>query len=178
MTLRQTLHGYAQAFPDDPHVVACLAFLEQAERPFDREEAEGHFTGSAWLVSRDGQRVLLTHHRKLRRWLQLGGHADGDSDLAAVALREAGEESGLQGLVVEREIFDVARHWIPQRKHEAGHWHYDVRYLVRAGEHENYVVGDESLELAWIPIRELAVAQGTDESLRRMADKWLARVGA
>jgi 8-oxo-dGTP pyrophosphatase MutT (NUDIX family) len=63
--------------------------------PFTRERLEGHFTGSAWLVSGDGLRVLLTHHRKLGRWLQLGGHADGDRDLARVALREAEEESGL-----------------------------------------------------------------------------------
>ncbi|GLQ89619.1 NUDIX hydrolase [Dyella flagellata] len=178
MTLHQTLRSYAQAFPGDPHVQACLAFLEQAERPFDREHASGHFTGSAWLVSGDGERVLLTHHRKLQRWLQLGGHADGDSDLAAVALREAAEESGLQGLTVEPGIFDVDRHWIPERKHEPGHWHYDVRYVVRAGECEGYLVSDESLALAWVPIRDLAYAQDTDESLRRMARKWLVRMSA
>src|SRR5688572_8098554 len=56
-----------------------------------RELAIGHLTGAAWLVSADGRRVLLTHHRKLQRWLQLGGHADGDADLVAVALREAEE---------------------------------------------------------------------------------------
>jgi 8-oxo-dGTP pyrophosphatase MutT (NUDIX family) len=173
--MHQQLRRYAQDFPDDPHVVACLAFLEEAERPFHREQLCGHFTGSAWLVSGDGERVLLTHHRKLRRWLQLGGHADGDSDLAAVALREAEEESGLPGLRVEPEIFDVDRHWIPERKHEPGHWHYDVRYVVGAGEHEAFSLSEESLELAWVSIRDLALAQETDESLQRMARKWLAR---
>nr|WP_230473795.1 NUDIX hydrolase [Dyella choica] len=158
--------------------MACLAFLQQTEHPFDREHLAGHFTGSAWLVSRDGERVLLTHHRKLQRWLQLGGHADGDSDLAAVALREAGEESGLQGLTVEQGIFDVDRHWIPERKHEPGHWHYDVRYVVRTGESEDYAVSDESLELAWVSIRGLADSRDTDESMRRMARKWLARGSA
>lgn len=175
MSLHQTLRCYAEAFPGDPHVLASLAFLEEADRPFDREHASGHFTGSAWLVSTDGERVLLTHHRKLQRWLQLGGHADGDSNLAAVALREAEEESGLQGLTVEPDIFDVDRHWIPERKHEPGHWHYDVRYVVHAGEDENFVVSEESLELAWVAIRELADAHDTDESLRRMARKWLMR---
>ena len=81
----------------------------------ERTLAIGHFTGSAWLVSADGQRVLLTHHRKLHRWLQLGGHADGEGDLAAVALREAQEESGLGGLSVEDFVFDLDRHLIPER---------------------------------------------------------------
>jgi 8-oxo-dGTP pyrophosphatase MutT (NUDIX family) len=174
VNLQQALQRYSEIFPCDPHATACLDFLEKAERPFDREHAPGHFTGSAWLVSSDGKRVLLTHHRKLQRWLQLGGHADGDNDLAAVALREAEEESGLQGLTVEPGIFDVDRHWIPERKHEPGHWHYDVRYVVRAGEDEKFAVSEESLELAWVAIRELVGADDTDESLRRMAKKWLA----
>jgi len=175
VTLRQALRHYVETFPGDPHALACLDFLEKVENPFDREHVSGHFTGSAWLVSRDGERVLLTHHRKLQRWLQLGGHADGDSDLAAVALREAEEESGLQGLTVEPDIFDVDRHWIPERKHEPGHWHYDVRYVVHADEHEAFVVSEESLELAWMAIRDIAEANDTDESLRRMARKWLTR---
>jgi hypothetical protein len=99
---------------------------------FERSCVPGHFTGSAWLVDRTGQRVLLTHHRKLDRWLQLGGHADGDGDLAGVALREAEEESGLTDLVVEPEIFDLDRHVIPARGNEPEHWHYDVRFVVCA----------------------------------------------
>jgi 8-oxo-dGTP pyrophosphatase MutT (NUDIX family) len=92
----------------------------------------GHFTASCWLVSADGQRLLLTHHRKLQRWLQLGGHADGDRDLAQVALKEAEEESGLSGLVLEDPaIFDLDKHWIPERKDVPGHWHYDVRFVIR-----------------------------------------------
>jgi 8-oxo-dGTP pyrophosphatase MutT (NUDIX family) len=174
--LRELLHRYADHHAADAHVAACMAFLGEAERPFDREHPTGHFTGSAWLVSADGEKVLLTHHRKLNRWLQLGGHADGDSDLAAVALREAHEESGLDGLTVDPDIFDVDRHWIPERKHEAGHWHYDVRYVVHAGADDTFVVSEESLELAWVSIRALAEAANTDESLRRMARKWLARL--
>jgi 8-oxo-dGTP pyrophosphatase MutT (NUDIX family) len=175
VTLRDLLHRYADHHVGDAHVAACVAFLDEAERPFDREHLAGHFTGSAWLVSADGERVLLTHHRKLDRWLQLGGHADGESDLAAVALREAGEESGLSGLSVDPDIFDVDRHWIPERKNEPGHWHYDVRYVVHASADDTFVVSEESLELAWVSIRALAEAAATDESLRRMARKWLAR---
>lgn len=144
---------------------------------FHRHHPPGHFTGSAWLVSGDGQRVLLTHHRKLQRWLQLGGHADGDRDLARVALREAQEESGLVDLQVESEIFDLDRHWIPARSNEPGHWHYDVRHVVRATGSECYAVSEESLALAWKPVHMLASDPATDVSLRRMASRWLARSG-
>lgn len=133
----------------------------------------GHLTGSAWLVSRDGRRVLLTHHRKLGRWLQLGGHADGDLDLAGVALREAEEESGLGDLTVHPEIFDLDRHWIPERGEEPGHWHYDVRFVVRATADEHFAVSDESHALAWREIALLADDHSADESIRRMARRWL-----
>ncbi|WP_240669177.1 NUDIX hydrolase [Dyella sp. M7H15-1] len=164
---------YADQYAGEVHVAACLAFLDEAARPFDREQLDGHFTGSAWLVSADGEKVLLTHHCKLKRWLQLGGHADGDSDLAAVALREAHEESGLMHLRVEPEIFDVDRHWIPERKSEPGHWHHDVRYVIWATVDDAFVVSDESLELAWVSIHQLVDVE--NESLRRMARKWMTR---
>ncbi|MEO7325700.1 MAG: NUDIX hydrolase, partial [Dokdonella sp.] len=93
-----------------------------------RQRLQGHLTGSAWLVSADGARALMTPHRKLDRGLQLGGHADGDPDLARVALREAEEESGLHDLEVESAIFDIDRHRIPAHGDEPEHWHYDVRY--------------------------------------------------
>ncbi|WP_440222379.1 NUDIX hydrolase [Dokdonella sp. MW10] len=154
-----------------------LTFLASSADAYERHHAVGHFTGAAWLVSADGRRVLLTHHRKLQRWLQLGGHADGDRDLVAVALREAEEESGLSGLVVEPAIFDLDRHWIPERKGEPGHWHYDVRFVVRATTDEAFVVSEESLELAWRDIAGLAADPETDASLKRMAVRWLAREG-
>jgi len=126
-------------------------------------------------VAADGARVLLTHHRKLGLWLQLGGHADGDSDLVRAALKEAEEESGLRGLRIDDSIFDLDRHWIPEHGGVPAHWHYDVRYVVRAGADEAFVVSDESHALAWRDIAELAAAEATDASVRRMARKWLER---
>jgi 8-oxo-dGTP pyrophosphatase MutT (NUDIX family) len=175
--LRQQLTKYAERWPEEAGVAAeFLSLLDDPADPFVRERLAGHFTGSAWLVSADGQRVLLTHHRKLERWLQLGGHADGDADLAQVALKEAEEESGLSGLAVEADApFDLDRHWIPERGAIPGHWHYDVRYVVRAGASEAFVVSEESLALAWREIAALASDPGSDDSMRRMAGKWLAR---
>jgi 8-oxo-dGTP pyrophosphatase MutT (NUDIX family) len=141
----------------------------------ERSCRTGHFTGSAWLVDATGRRVLLTHHRKLDRWLQLGGHADGDSDLARVALREAEEESGLGDLVVEPEIFDLDCHLIPERAAEPAHHHYDVRFVVRALGSTEFVVGDESHALAWRDIGSIAADAAADESMRRMARKWRER---
>lgn len=174
--LRRALLEYARAFPGQGDVAQEFVALLEAPGidPFTRERLDGHFTGSAWLVSADGQRALLTHHRKLGRWLQLGGHADGDHDLSAVALREAQEESGLPALrLASQEIFDLDRHWIPERGAVPGHWHYDVRYVVMAGSDERFAVSEESLDLAWREVADIALQQ--DESLQRMAKRWLAR---
>ena len=165
---------YRQQWPDEADTPHFVEFLASGESVFRREARAGHFTGSAWLVSADGERVLLTHHRKLGRWLQLGGHADGDTDLARVALREAEEESGLSGLRVDSQPFDLDRHRIPARGDEPEHWHYDVRYVVRAGSSEQFQVSEESHALAWRSIRDIASDESSDVSLRRMATKWLA----
>ena len=176
-SLRDALQDYARRVPEHAEVAAgFLGLLDgQGADPFQRSRLDGHFTGSAWLVSADGRRALLTHHRKLGRWLQLGGHADGDRDLARVALREAEEESGLSDLSVEGgAIFDVDRHWIPERGEVPGHWHFDVRYVVRATGSEAYAVGEESLDLAWREVADIAADPASDASLRRMAQRWLA----
>ena len=172
------LAAYAERHPDEAATVAEFAELarEQGADPYRRERLQGHFTASAWLVDAEGKRTLLTHHRKLDRWLQPGGHADGDRDLARAALREAEEESGLRDLVVEPELFDLDRHWIPERGAEPGHWHYDVRFVVRATGSEDFVVGEESHDLAWRDIDAIANDPANDASLRRMAGKWLVRL--
>lgn len=176
-SLAAALADYRRRHPGEAAAVALFEELLADPGPvYERRRLAGHFTGSAWLASADGARVLLTHHRKLGRWLQLGGHADGDPDLAGVAQREAEEESGLSGLVVEAAIFDLDRHAIPARGAEPEHWHYDVRFVVRATGSEEFAVGEESLDLAWVPVADIAADPSADESLRRMAAKWLGRM--
>ena len=172
--LKTQLLDYQLRFPEEAEVVAqFLELLGDPADPFVRQRLAGHFTGSSWLVSADGQRTLLTHHRKLNRWLQLGGHADGEQDLSLVALKEAEEESGLSGLSLADAVpFDLDRHWIPERGEVPGHWHYDVRYVVLAGTDENFAVSEESLALAWRSIAELLAEPDLDPSMRRMARKW------
>ncbi len=138
----------------------------------ERSLTVGHMTGSAWVVDREREHALLTHHRKLGRWLQLGGHADGNADLLEVALREVREESGLTRLrVLQPGPFDVDVHEIPGRGSEPRHFHYDVRFLLEADRSEELVVSEESHALAWLPLRELAVRADLEESLARMVRK-------
>ena len=175
----QVLQLLANYAPDDLEQAGqrrlFMDFVEQHPACCERHLAIGHLTGSAWLVSKDGQRALLMHHRKLNRWLQPGGHADGSGDLAHVALREAEEETGLAGLTVEAVVFDLDRHRIPARGAEPEHWHYDVRFVVRANGSESFIQNGESLALAWFDIKKLAYDGELDESIRRMAKKWLGR---
>ena len=134
----------------------------------------GHFTGSAWIVDRARRRTLLVLHRKLGRWLQPGGHADGEADLAAVARREAEEETGLRRFTAApAEILDLDRHWIPERGGEPGHWHYDVRFLLEADPAAPLTVSAESRELAWVALDRVAELNAS-ESLARLVRKTVA----
>ncbi|HAK50535.1 MAG TPA: nucleoside triphosphate hydrolase [Gammaproteobacteria bacterium] len=114
---------------------------------------------------------MLTHHRKLDRWLQPGGHADGQSDVLAVAMREAEEESGLWEIEpVSDSLFDIDIHLIPARGNEAEHFHYDCRFLLRSVGSDQYTVSEESDDLAWILLSDMA-SYTSEVSITRMVDK-------
>jgi len=149
-----------------------LTLLDGTEGCFERTAFPGHFTGSALVVDADGARVLLHHHRKLDRWLQFGGHCDGDENILRVACREALEESGIEGLIVaSQRPFDLDIHEIPAHGGDPAHFHYDVRFMLIAPEAAAPVQSEESRELRWFTPEELA-GLALDESLRRMIGKW------
>jgi 8-oxo-dGTP pyrophosphatase MutT (NUDIX family) len=163
------------ARPLEAHEAAMTAdtirFVEAHGDCFQRSCRPGHLTGSAWVVDPARTKVVLTHHRKLDRWLQLGGHADGDPDLLAVALREAREEAGLTRLrPLAAELFDVDRHRIPARGADPEHWHYDLRFLIEADSAEPLVVSDESHAVAWVALDEVS-RRNPSESMARMVRK-------
>ena len=170
--LLDQLADYAAKYPDEAETVArFIDFVRSEGDCFERSLAVGHVTGSAWIVNADGSQVLLTHHRKLDRWLQLGGHADGDPDVFAVAMKEAREESGLNDFEpVGDGIFDLDIHPIPARKSDPEHLHYDVRYLLRATGATDYIVSDESHDLRWVPLDEVTTLT-TEDSMTRMVRK-------
>src|SRR4051794_30894964 len=159
--LLEMLGRYRDAFPADTAVVERIsALVDSRPNCFDRDCRPGHITAAAWILSSDRRRALLTHHRKLGRWLQLGGHADGQWHVEEVALREAREESGLtefefirvNGVVMP---FDIDVHAIPARYDAAGqmtedaHEHHDIRFLLVARTDDELQVSDESHDLAW-----------------------------
>lgn len=141
---------------------------------FSRELAIGHVTGSAWIVDPARQSALLVHHAKLDRWLQPGGHADGEGNIRNVALREAREETGLADLAMgEEAIFDLDIHAIPARDGFPEHLHYDVRYLFQADPLAPLTASAESHAVEWRPLTE--IAEQSEESLARMARKTLPK---
>ena len=157
---------------DDARRSHVKDFVESTPDCFERTHVAGHITGSAWVVDKTGEKVLLTHHKKLGKWLQLGGHADGNPDVLATALREAEEESSLPNLKpVSNAIFDVDVHSIPARPEEPEHLHYDIRFLVRATGQEKFTVSDESNTLAWVTLGNVPNLS-KEESLLRMLRKW------
>jgi 8-oxo-dGTP pyrophosphatase MutT (NUDIX family) len=170
--LLEALQDYLRRFPSERAVVdRMIDFLLREAGCFERATLEGHFTGSAWIVHPTSEQVLLTHHRKLNKWLQLGGHADGVENLLTVALSEAHEESGIDGFeVIQASIYDVDIHVIPARKSDPEHLHYDVRYLFRA-QSDHYIISNESHDLAWVAVSDIALLT-SEESMLRMANKW------
>ncbi len=153
-------------------------FVSDNESCFDRTLEIGHITASCWIVNalpageRQRGQTLLTWHKRLNRWLQMGGHLEtGDLSLLDASLREAREESGLTKVrPLAAAIFDLDVHLIPERKSEPAHYHYDVRFLLEADPSEPLVVSAESKDVSWVPLSGV-MTLNTDASMRRMVAK-------
>ncbi|MHA7130975.1 NUDIX hydrolase [Algoriphagus namhaensis] len=170
--LRDQLQKYRTPYEEEAQFIPDFLSLIEEEDAFLRSRIAGHFTASAWIVNRKRTHTLLTLHKKLGRWLQLGGHADGEENLALVALKEANEESGLKTLnMVDSTIFDIDKHIIPERKEVPQHFHYDVRYLIEADIKEPLVLSNESISLAWITFDSVQDMIGYNPSILRMLEK-------
>jgi 8-oxo-dGTP pyrophosphatase MutT (NUDIX family) len=153
-------------------VEAMLAFAADHPDALHRSCEAGHFTGSAAVVDHAGERVAVMLHRKAGRWLQPGGHADGDGNLAGVALREATEETGIAGLEVDPTPIDVDIHEV-RFPDAPPHLHLDVRFAVRAPRDAQLVGNDESAGVRWVALDELT-GLDTDGSVLRLARRALA----
>lgn len=150
-----------------------ITFIRSNTNCFDRELAEGHVTGSAWLVNSDLTHVFFTHHKKLNRWFQPGGHSDGNANTLAVSMNEASEESGIEDVFIQprsHEIFDIDIHSIPARKTEPEHLHYDIRFILEADMKQPLKISEESHNIAWIPIDDIS-QYSNEPSIVRMTNK-------
>ncbi|EKD31984.1 MAG: NUDIX hydrolase [uncultured bacterium] len=165
--------------PFDSHekemVGKVISLIENTPDCFHKNCFPAHITANAWIIDNGLTHLLFTHHKKLNKWLQLGGHADGEENLVNVAAREALEESGLKSVQLASPgmqlagsgIFDVDIHEIPARKDTPAHYHYDVRYLFKVDKDEPLIVSDESHDLKWLYITEVP-QYNNDRSILRM----------
>ncbi len=150
---------------------AIESFVFEHDRFYDRALTIGHLTGSAWILDREHSHAVLTHHRKLNLWVQLGGHVENDADMFRAAWREAREESGLMEVIpIFEQIFDVDIHEIPERRDEPKHFHYDIRFVFSADRHSPLTISDESKNLAWVALDQIP-ERTQEESILRMIRK-------
>ena len=170
-SLIQQLRAYSTQYDEERLFIDRFLSLLQSPDCFQRTHLPGHITGSAWIVTEDKTQALLVHHAKLNRWLQPGGHADGDENVLTVARKEAEEETGLKNLRLVRDaIFDLDIHRIPERKDFPAHDHYDIRFLFVADPAEKITVSEESHDVRWIRLSELET-YNSERAVIRLREK-------
>lgn len=168
------LQSYRSGYQEEKEFVNRFLDLLAHRDCFERTHLPGHITGSSWIVDHSRQHVLLVHHAKLNKWLQPGGHADGDENVLRIALREAEEETGIQKFKILQEgIFDIDIHTIPARKDFPEHLHFDIRFLLEADPTLPVVVSEESHDVQWIELKNLS-AFNSEPSVWRMKEKILS----
>ena len=169
--LLQKLQAYAVQFPQEQETRSdYIDFVENEPDCLKGSLQKGHVTASCWILCPEQDEVLLTHHRKLGIWIQLGGHLDGGEDVLDAALREAREESGIPDIrPISESLLDLDIHQIPENRKETAHLHYDARFLFQAGS-KNFQISRESLELAWVHLDRLE-DYSDEDSILRMREK-------
>ena len=166
------LRRYGRRFPAETTTERFQSFVVDQPRCFERDcWCNGHITASSLVLNEHGTHTLLTRHAKLRKWLQLGGHCDGDSNPLRVAQREATEESGLDVIPIMTEVFDLDIHQIPARGDDPVHYHYDVRFALQTCGPDAYRISNESLDLHWVSLVDVG-KYNSEESILRMVRKF------
>ena len=175
-TLREALATYLESshiFKEEiPAVRQMLLTLDESfPHCFSRDCFPSHFTASSWVLNTAKTHCALLHHKKLDKWMQAGGHADGDIDLLHVSKKELREETGLEDVeLMYSGIFDCDAHRIPQYKNLPSHTHLDVRFIFRSLTDSQLKNNQESKEVRWVPFED--VSSFTNESsVLRMLDK-------
>ncbi len=177
--LIEELQAYCGEEAEMQCVTPTIQLLQNNPDCFWRHDFEpGHMTGSSLVINQTGDKVLLNRHAIYNRWVTFGGHADGDEDIRAVALREAFEESGIAEEYIEfvmTDFFDVDIHPISAnpKKNEPAHYHFDIVFLFRSAT-ENFTISDESTDLRWCTYDEAKnlLRPQNDRRMTRVIEKW------
>jgi 8-oxo-dGTP pyrophosphatase MutT (NUDIX family) len=170
--LRNALEKYEGMANEEPYRLAMIELLKEGPLAFSRERLAGHFTASAWVIDVSEHKILLLHHAKLNKWLQPGGHADGEMNTAKVAQKELMEETGLELAQPQiAKIFDLDIHLIPEHKGIPAHHHYDLRYLFLLDQSLSLNRNPESNRLEWVRIEQVEKFCAEEPSILRMVAK-------
>lgn len=175
--LIEHLRSYQTSFDEERLFADRFIKLLAHADAYQRTHLPGHITGSGWILNESKDQTLLVHHAKLNKWVQPGGHADGDENILAVAVREAQEETGIIHFNIHPTLFDIDIHTIPARADFPQHEHYDIRFVLEAIPNQTIVVSDESHDVKWIRLRDLEQFT-TERSVLRMRDKILLLLGS
>ena len=141
-----------------------LKYMDTFEDTLTRNNEFGHFTASAWVVNKERTKVLMIYHNIYKSWAWTGGHADGESDLLSVAVREVKEETGVENVkVLDNDIFSLeivcVNGHVKRGKYVSSHVHLNVTYLLEVDESETLrIKEDENSGVKWVPIDEVEVA--------------------
>ncbi len=171
--LLRLLDEYSTSYMDEAgYVQRAKRWIVANTEIFERAQSI-HVTASAWVVNPSMTRVFMVHHGKLHQWFQPGGHADGDSDVIRVALREVTEESGIDPACINLlsgRVFDVDIHTVPDTVKAPAHGHIDIRFLVQADDTVPAPGSDESHEVRWIDLHNVSTFNN-NRSTWRMLEK-------
>ncbi|WP_459130198.1 NUDIX hydrolase [Guggenheimella bovis] len=168
MDLLKSLEGYRKRYTEESALVErFLSFINENPLYWSRSTLKGHLTASAWVVNESNE-VLLLHHKKLGKWLQVGGHIEEGENAFDAAKRELLEEAGIEGEGTD-VIFDIDIHEIPENKGVPAHYHYDIRFLLKAKEND-LILSDESYAIRWVKVEDVPTIT-TEESVLRMVRK-------
>ena len=168
--LMETIKAY-QPFNEQEEMdnALILNWIETQENAFSRDNTVAHMTASAWVVNKDRSKVLMVYHNIYHSWSWMGGHADGETDLLAVAIREVKEEAGISSVrPVSEEIFSlesltVDGH-VKRGSYVSSHLHLNVTYLLEADSEEHVSVKeDENSGVAWF---------SPEEALKKSTEPW------
>ena len=171
MSLLKQLKAYVpynEQETNDKEVMIKL--LEKESDIFTRENEVAHFTASSWLVNKEHTKVLMIYHNIYHSWSWTGGHADGETDLLAVAMREAMEETGVKTITpVSKDLFSIeiltVDGHIKRGKYVPSHLHLNVTYLLEADEAEVlHIKQDENSGVAWFTL---------EEALEKCSEPWM-----